>query len=59
MDTMTDVFTPLSKSRVKDLGMSSEEEARYVSRISRALDSTGSMDKVAMGMITSHSCSSR
>lgn len=49
MDVITDIFTPLSKSRVKDLALTSEEENRYVYRINRGIDSTGSLDKVALG----------
>ncbi|PVF95198.1 P-loop containing nucleoside triphosphate hydrolase protein [Serendipita vermifera] len=48
MDVITDIFTPLSKTRVKDLGLTSEEEARYVNRISRTIDSTGNLDRVAL-----------
>lgn len=44
-----DIFSPLSKSKVKDLGLTTEEEVRYVGRISRGIEGTGSMDKVALG----------
>ena len=50
MEVLTDIFTPLSKSRVKDLALTSEEENRYVNRINRGIDTTGSLDKVALGM---------
>jgi chromosome transmission fidelity protein 18 len=48
MDVITDIFSPLSKSRVKDLGLTSEEENKYVDRITRSIDTTGSLDKVAL-----------
>lgn len=50
LGVLTDIFSPLSKSRVKDLGMSSEEEGKYANRMARAIDSTGALDKVALGM---------
>lgn len=50
MGVITDIFTPLSKSRVKDMGLTSEKEGKYVDRISRSIDSTGTFDKVALGM---------
>lgn len=49
-NVLSDIFSPLSKSRVKDLGLTTEEEARYVERISRGVEGTGSLDKVALGM---------
>jgi chromosome transmission fidelity protein 18 len=51
MDVITDIFTPLSKARVKDLGLTSEEEGRYVNRISRTIDSTGNLDRVAISEV--------
>ncbi|KAG9052747.1 hypothetical protein FS842_009297 [Serendipita sp. 407] len=48
MSVVTDIFTPLSKSRVKDMGLTSEEEAKYVKRLSRAAESTGSVDRIAL-----------
>lgn len=43
------LFAPLSKKRVKELGMSEGDEGRYVGRLSRDLDASGSVDKVAWG----------
>jgi chromosome transmission fidelity protein 18 len=48
---LSDIFSPLSNSRVKDLGLTTEEEARYVGRISRGIEGTGSLDKVALGSL--------
>lgn len=50
-NVLSDIFSPLSKSRVKDLGLTTDEEARYVERISRGIEGTGSLDKVALGML--------
>ncbi|KAF9564421.1 hypothetical protein CPC08DRAFT_660610 [Agrocybe pediades] len=43
------LFTPLSKKRIKELGLSDEEEARYVGRLSREIDSTGRESTIATG----------
>jgi len=51
INVLSDMFSPLSKSRVKDLGLTTEEEARYVGRISRGIEATGSLDKVALGTL--------
>lgn len=51
LEVLTDIFTPLSKSRVKDLGLTSEEENRYLSRINRGIETTGPLDKVALGAL--------
>ncbi len=49
MDVLNDVFTPLAKSRVKDMGLTSEDEQKYVHRLNRSIESTGTVDKVALG----------
>lgn len=46
---MGSLFAPLPKKRVKELGMTEEEEGRYVSRLSKDLDASGSVDKIALG----------
>ena len=46
---MSNLFAPLARKRVKELGMSELEESRYVSRLSADIDSSGSVDKVAIG----------
>jgi len=51
---LSDIFSPLPKSRVKDLGLTTEEEARYVGRISRGIDGTGNLDKIALGTLHRH-----
>ncbi len=46
---LNDIFLPMPKKRVKDLGMTEEEEARYVTRLSKEVESSGAMDKIAIG----------
>ena len=48
MTVLNDLFAPLSRKRAKELGIR-EDEARYVSRLSREIEGCGSMDKVALG----------
>lgn len=49
LSVLNDLFLPLSKRRVKELALSEEEEARYVSRLSREVDSYGKDNSVAIG----------
>jgi chromosome transmission fidelity protein 18 len=51
---LNDLFNPVARKRAKDLGLSEEEERRYVHRLGREVEATGSMDKVAIGL--SRSC---
>jgi chromosome transmission fidelity protein 18 len=53
---LNDLFNPVARKRAKDLGLSEEEERRYVHRLGREVEATGSMDKVAVGL--SGSCHS-
>ena len=48
---LNDLFCPLQRKRVKDLGMTEEEESRYVGRLARTIESTGASDKVALGKV--------
>ncbi|KAI0273411.1 P-loop containing nucleoside triphosphate hydrolase protein [Gloeopeniophorella convolvens] len=49
LTVLTDLFCPMSKKRVKERGMGEADEAKYVDRLSRALDATGALDRVALG----------
>ncbi|KAF5331123.1 hypothetical protein D9619_005373 [Psilocybe cf. subviscida] len=49
ISVLNNVFTPLSKKRVRELGMTDEEDARYVARLSREIDSAGRDSAVASG----------
>ncbi|KAI0086408.1 P-loop containing nucleoside triphosphate hydrolase protein [Irpex rosettiformis] len=46
---LNDLFSPMSRKRAKDLGVGEEEETRYVGRLSREIEASGSMDKIAIG----------
>ncbi|KAI8982831.1 P-loop containing nucleoside triphosphate hydrolase protein [Trametes punicea] len=48
MTVLNDLFSPLPRKRAKELGLR-EDEARYVSRLSREVEGCGSIDKVALG----------
>ncbi len=47
--TLTSLFVPLAKKRVKELGINEGEESRYVGRLSRDLEDSGSIDRLALG----------
>lgn len=49
---LNDLFAPMSRKRAKDRGIGEEEEARYVGRLSREIEASGSMDKIAIGEYT-------
>ena len=49
MSVLNDLFAPLSKKRAKELGIS-EEETRYISRLSHTVEVSDSLDKIAIGM---------
>ncbi|KAJ3484589.1 hypothetical protein NLI96_g5531 [Meripilus lineatus] len=46
---LNDLFLPMPKKRVKDLGITEDEETRYVSRLCREIEACGSTDKIAIG----------
>ena len=43
------LFAPLPKKRVKELGLSEQDELRYAGRLSSEVESSGSVDRVAVG----------
>lgn len=43
------LFSPLQRKRVKELGMSEEDESRYVGRLSREIESSGRESSIALG----------
>jgi chromosome transmission fidelity protein 18 len=47
---LNDLFSPMSRKRVKDLGLTEEQESRYVNRLGRDIEASGSMDKIALGL---------
>ncbi|OCH85001.1 P-loop containing nucleoside triphosphate hydrolase protein [Obba rivulosa] len=46
---LNDLFSPLSRKRAKELGLTEDDEARYIGRLSREVEGTGAMDRVAQG----------
>ena len=51
ISVLNDLFCPMQKKRVKDLGMTEGEESKYVGRLARTIESTGAPDKVALGEV--------
>jgi chromosome transmission fidelity protein 18 len=51
---LNDLFIPLSKKRVKELGMNEEDKNRYVGRLSRELDTCGKESSIAVGQHCKH-----
>ncbi|KAF9532172.1 P-loop containing nucleoside triphosphate hydrolase protein [Crepidotus variabilis] len=49
LTVLNNLFTPLSKKRVKDLGLTDEEEGKYVGRLSHEIDGSGRENNIASG----------
>lgn len=49
ISVVNNLFTPLSRKRVKELGLNDQEEARYVLRLSREIESSGRDSTIASG----------
>jgi chromosome transmission fidelity protein 18 len=47
---LNDLFTPLTKKRTMELGLTEEEESRYVHRLSRDIEGAGRDSAIATGM---------
>lgn len=45
----SDLFIPMNKKRAKNLGMGVDEEARWVARLAHSVESSGNVDKIALG----------
>jgi chromosome transmission fidelity protein 18 len=46
---LNDLFAPMSRKRAKDLGLTEEQESRYVNRLGRDVEASGALDKIALG----------
>ncbi|KAG8885565.1 hypothetical protein FRB97_000473 [Tulasnella sp. 331] len=44
-----DIFLPMSKKRVKDLGLNDVEKEKYVGRLTRMIEASGAPDKIMTG----------
>lgn len=49
VSVLNDLFMPMSRKRAQELGLTEEEEARYVGRLSREIEGSDAMDKIAVG----------
>ncbi|TFY77930.1 hypothetical protein EWM64_g6081 [Hericium alpestre] len=49
LNVLNNLFLPMSKKRIKELGLGEEEETKYVDRLSRELDGSGALDRIATG----------
>lgn len=49
ISVLNSLFAPMTKKRVKELGIGEEEEARYVGRLSREVESINNPSTVATG----------
>jgi chromosome transmission fidelity protein 18 len=47
---LNNLFTPLTRKRILELGLTEDEEARYVHRLSRDIDGAGRDSAIATGM---------
>ena len=59
LSVLNDLFAPLPKRRARELGLTEAQEAKYTTRLSRDLESSGSLDKVAMGAYFPYTCVGR
>lgn len=46
---LNDLFAPMTKKRVKELGIGGEEETKYVGRLSQEVEGCDQSSKVALG----------
>jgi chromosome transmission fidelity protein 18 len=46
---LNSLFAPMTRKRVKELGMGEEDEAKYVGRLSREVEGTGKEQSIATG----------
>lgn len=51
---INEIFAPLSRKRVKELGMGEEEEARYVNRLSHSIEGLNNPASIANGKCKIH-----
>jgi chromosome transmission fidelity protein 18 len=47
---LNNLFTPLTKKRTMELGLTEEEESQYVHRLSRDIEGAGRDSAIATGM---------
>ena len=59
LSILNDLFAPLPKRRARELGLTEVQEAKYTARLSRELESSGSLDKVVIGTSLPSPCYDR
>lgn len=52
LTVLNNLFAPMTRKRVKELGLGEKEEAKYVARLSREIDSSNNPGNVATGDCT-------
>lgn len=53
LSVLNSLFAPMARKRVKELGLGEKDEARYVARLSREIDSVNNSSTIATGRSTS------
>lgn len=51
ISVLNNLFAPMTRKRVKELGMGEEEEAKYVARLSREVETINNPGTVATGQL--------
>lgn len=46
---LNSLFNPMTRKRVKELGLTEDQEGRYVSRLSQEIDAVGKESSIATG----------
>lgn len=49
LSVLNNLFAPMTRKRVKELGLGEKDEAKYVARLSREIDSSNNPGNVATG----------
>jgi chromosome transmission fidelity protein 18 len=44
-----DIFLPLGKKKAKELAFTEEERSKYVTRLTRSIEASGTIDKIMLG----------
>jgi chromosome transmission fidelity protein 18 len=52
ISVLNNLFTPLTRKRVKELALTEAEELRYVGRLSREVDGCGRESSIAVGSLS-------
>jgi len=54
LSVLDSLFNPLSKKRTKELGLTDDEEGKYIDRLSREIDASGRESSIASGNLIHH-----